>query len=161
MPGNKNSGRPPKPTEKLKLYGTYRKDRHGKRRDTSKLKKPVKMPDDLHETEQNLWERIIPDLEAAGMLKTVDESALRGMIEWLARYRLCVLWLKRRQVSAGFDGDSDSLDEVARIQNMAEKAWKQFFTVASRFGMSPSDRNRLSAEAEPIEDEFEQDLKHG
>lgn len=153
MAGNKNSGRPAKSTAMLKLHGNFRDDRHAERFDDSTLAPEIATPALLSETEAKCWDEIIPDLQAAGYVKRIDSTELRGMIEWLARYRVLIVWLRDRQSKPEVD-----VDEVLKIQGMAQKAWTTFFTIAGRFGLSPSDRSKLGTEHKPKQSDFDKEI---
>jgi P27 family predicted phage terminase small subunit len=159
MAGNASSGRPRKPTAKLRLLGAEREDRHGKRIDEKRFSSDVEKPSGLSELESRCWDEITPELFAVGVVKRTDSATLRGMVEWLARYRTCCLWLRKRQTVDSFDGDSEQVVLIARIQRMANNAWAAFVNSAARFGMTPSDRARLEMGDEKPADDFDEDLK--
>jgi P27 family predicted phage terminase small subunit len=162
MAGNRNSGRHRKPAAKLKLLGEYREDRHGDRFDDSHLDSAVEKPEGMNSVAERFWDSVVPGLVEAGYVKAIDQPQLRGMCEWWARYITASTWLSHRQTRGALDGELKDVELIAKIHGMAQKAWAAFSAVASRFGMTPSDRAKLAAEPKEEADEFDKDrLKHG
>lgn len=137
MPG----GRPPKPTADHKRDGTYQKCRHEDRADESlAIGKPQK-PDFADDRASKLWDLIVIGLPEKAQA-TLDTPLLIGLCRWWCR------WLDFMQKM----DDTESDVEHYKLMVMAAAAWKQFATLASRFGMSPVDRARLKiggGKAEP------------
>ena len=101
------------------------------------------------------WDANVPQLFAAGYAKTCDTPALRGMCEWWGIYRQS---LDRLASPEWADAAPVILNQ---LQGLASSAWKNFSNLAGRFGMTPADRAKLSADTKPIETDFETDIsKH-
>lgn len=121
-------GRPRKPTAILKLEGDYSPSRHGYRgaepQPDGTPRKPIGLPRDagLH------WDQIVPELSRLGVATRIDEAALEDMCRWWGRMQ--VLSRKTKQ-------DYRTLTLAA----MCAKQWRDY---ASRFGLTPSDRAKLS-----------------
>jgi len=130
-------GRPRKPIAQHLLDGTYREDRHG----NSFLPdgEPV-MPDWLSPEAQELWESIVPPLVKSGVATAVDAAELTALCDWWGLYRIA-----RQSLASIEDRKSRPYYDT---QILAGAAFKQFNTIASRFGLTPSDRARLQV-AEP------------
>lgn len=148
MGGNRNSGRPRKPTAKLKLHGNYREDRHGGRVDDTALAAIVQKPE-MAAIASAKWDELEPKLSAAGYLKDLDADCLRRYCEWWA------VWLVVVKVVNG-PGLLDRQDVL-----IANCASKNLTELGARLGLSPTDRAKLSADTKPIETDFETDIsKH-
>lgn len=159
MAGNGNSGRPRKPTAKLKLHGAYRDDRHGDRFDDSALSAEVVKPEGLDVHASALWDELVPTLVTNGIAKAVDVPELRGMCEWWSRYRTCMAALADSPTD--YTGLMDEIDDVPRLQTMAANAWKAFSAVAAKFGLTPADRAKLASDPKPATSDFDKDItKH-
>lgn len=139
------AGRPPKPTELHKLHGTFRKDRHGDREASEEAfqGRPVK-PDWLDEDAGQLWDELTSQMVPGKIAKRVDSTQLAVMCRWWARYK----YLMDRVEKESFD------DEVCdKLEARAKRAWATFDSIASRFGMTPSDRAKLRLKQDKNEDD--------
>lgn len=121
-------GRPRKPTAILKLQGDCSPSRYGYRgaepEPTGQPRKPMGLSRDA----SSHWDAIVPELIRTGVAKGVDESAIEDMCRWWGRLQV----LNRRR-----EQDYRTLTLAA----MCAKQWRDY---ASRFGLTPSDRARLS-----------------
>jgi P27 family predicted phage terminase small subunit len=125
-------GRPPKPIAAHRLDGTFRRDRHGD--DVREPSGKPTRPDWLSDTAAALWESLVPDLEERGIATAADWPELSAMCDWWSRYR---------QASEALDRVDYADSKAYRLQILAGAAWKNFSSVASRFGLNPADRARL------------------
>ncbi len=121
--------RPRKPTKTLKLHGGLRKDRHSSRSDEPKPTGKVVKPKGMSKDATAHWDQVVPGLLNTGVATSADVSALVRMCEWWAEGEKC-----RR---------SKSWKPMARVQAFAV-AHKQWRDLASRFGLTPSDRANLT-----------------
>lgn len=128
--------RPPIPTEFHRLNGTFRQDRHGGRLDAAPLPGTLNRPGNLSPAAGALWDEIAATLPP-GTLAAIDAAALTACCEWFARWKDL-----DRRLQAG-DGDEYKLLTLAAV------ASKQFATLAAKFGLSPSDRAKLTAPPPP------------
>ena len=123
------AGRPKLQTKTLRLHGGYRKERHSGRdaepQPTGKVTKPKGMSKDATEH----WNQVVPGLIDTGVATVADVPALVRMCEWWAEGEKC-----RR---------SKIWKPMARVQAFAT-AHKQWRDLASKFGMTPSDRASLT-----------------
>lgn len=133
MPGNHRSGKHPKPTAEHKAAGTYQPCRHANRLDNAAGGRPTK-PRKLAKDAARLWDIIVDYLDGRGVVDVIDATELE---------MLCRLWgLTRMALTAA---ERDPTDKDARIAATSYAA--RFEAVASRFGMSPVDRARLTMRA--------------
>src|SRR5262245_29297394 len=137
MPGDANSGRSRKPTARLKLRGTYRRDRQGGRFDDSR--RPAELPKTKGMSNQAaaLWDSLGLDLT---WLRRPDWPLFQAGCE------ACAAW------KAGWH----SSDAIKRRE--AHEALKLFVAIAAKLGMTPVDRARLAAEPKPNAGAFEAGL---
>lgn len=128
-------GRKPKTVEQLQAAGTYRADRHGRRRvatPASGAAAALARPSGLCGEAVTLWDQIAPELSAAGVIQPGDEPLLRMLCEVWALYRAAY-----REASLAPTDQAARSAVVAYAQAMDR--------LASRFGLSPSERGRLRA----------------
>ncbi|MEN1680330.1 MAG: P27 family phage terminase small subunit [Planctomycetota bacterium] len=76
-----------------------------------------------------LWKALVPQLVSTGLAKSVDSAELFALCQWWGEYRR-------------WDLDKKS-DPYKRLVGMAT-AYKQFRTIAAKFGLTPSDRASLN-----------------
>ena len=135
MPGNHRSGKHPKPTAEHIAAGTYQRCRHGNRMDAAgPVGRPTK-PRKLAKDAARLWDAVVDYLAGRGVVDVIDATELEMM---------CRLWGLTRAAMAA--AEKDPADKDARIAATSYAA--RFEAVASRFGMTPVDRARLTMKAE-------------
>ena len=124
--------RPRKPMAKLKLHGGYREDRHGNRQaEIAANGKPV-MPRGLSKHAKSHWKSVVEDLIRMDIAKRIDTPALQSMCEWWAE------WKMLQSGEAGIAGYKRLIQ-----MSMCHKQWRD---LASRFGLTPSDRAKLTVD---------------
>jgi P27 family predicted phage terminase small subunit len=122
MAGNKRSGRNPKP----RLFAA------GSDGPSVVVPGAVVVPAELDGEALRVWKGIVGPLAERGIVTAGDVPAAQAMCEFWALYRLALVQAK-----------IDPLDKNARC---AVKAYSsEFDRLASRFGLTPSDRQRLKA----------------
>jgi len=142
--GGKNSGHRKIPTAILKLQGAYREDRHGNRANEPTPSGHPQMPLTLSPAARKHWQRVVPLLVKMGVAKTVDTAALAGMCEAWSVYQDIHRYYRKA-------GVKDRLGLVTKLI-AARKDWG---VQAGMFGMTPSDRARLTVEPDESTDSFE------
>jgi phage terminase small subunit len=130
-------GRPPTPTAILQLNGGIRKGRHDNRDREPQPEGDAQQIVALEGDAQAAWEHLRPRLVAIGLATELDSMELTAMCEWWAEYRK---WCGMK-----------SENEYRRMVGMAA-AYKQFRTIAAKFGLTPTDRVGLSANVETKDD---------
>jgi P27 family predicted phage terminase small subunit len=137
--------RPRKPTQKLKLHGGYRKDRHKDRADEPEFDGTPEKPAGLKGEASALWDRIVEPLAKQHVARSIDATVLQGMCEWWALYRKAQAELDKLKLTpAKTVLDSDRLNEARKLQMIASRAWQYFAAAAAKFGLTPVDRARLN-----------------
>jgi phage terminase small subunit len=135
--GVAKSGRPRKPTSKLKAQGTYRADRHA-RKEPHAAGDPYEIGEMKGHARQ-LWDRVVPELVRMKVATAVDSAQLFAMCHW---------WREYRELQT-----LNSMDKYNRMIAMAT-AYKQFSAIASRFGLTPVDRASLEIEKSTADNPF-------
>lgn len=141
----------PTPSEVLRLRGSWRADLN--RGEPKPPLGPPERPDWLDEEAAAVWDQLVPQLEAMGVLTRIDGMAL-------ARY--CLIWKFWRRAALFVDkyGTSYSIKDG----NGRVKAFGQFPEVAQihklslalsrleqEFGLTPSARTRINVPLQPKE----------
>jgi P27 family predicted phage terminase small subunit len=153
-----------KPTEMLKLRGSYNPTLHGRDR---KLE-PIPLgeladeepPPDLTDTQEDIWRYAIANMPR-GVMKRIDRDLLRVWVEASDRHNTA------RLMQAMLDRDSKlkllikTPDGFAAspYNDILDKAGKTMIRVAQELGFSPAARPRLKADALTIEGKPEDDLR--
>jgi P27 family predicted phage terminase small subunit len=96
------------------------------------------------------WNRVVPQLSALGLLTALDRGAIAGGCQWWAMFVDAVKDIEENGTTfttdTGYQGPRPSVA-------MALKSWQQYLAFAARFGLTPSDRSRLSVpEPKPIDE---------
>jgi phage terminase small subunit len=126
-------GRPPKPTKILKLQGTARKDRHGRRNDLTLENYIPAAPDYFGQDALEEWQALVTDSQYSRVLARVD----RGMMELYCALRAEF----RKHLREGTEMPASRLTVMANA--------------ASKLGLNPSDRTKINMPQEPeVDDEF-------
>lgn len=128
-------GRPRTPTAILELQGDCTPSRHGYRGAEPKPEGEPKKPLGLPLAASDHWDEHIPRLVKMGVARSVDAPALEIMCRW---------WARMKELETQ-EPDYRNLTLLA----MCSKQWKDY---ASRFGMTPSDRAKLSTGSEEDHD---------
>jgi phage terminase small subunit len=116
-----------KPTAALKLHSDLRACHHGDRsREPQPTGKPVKPPT-LTGAAGAHWNAVVPSLIETGVATAQDTPALT---------RLCEFWGEYERTR-----DSEPKDRKRLL--MMVTAHRQWIDLASRFGLTPSDRARI------------------
>lgn len=140
MPG----GRPPKPTADLKLHGGLRMDRHaGREREPQPEGDAIQFVE-LPDEALRAWEFLVPRLIHVGLATELDSLELTAMCHWWGEYRK---WCEMK------DTEDVKVNEYRRMVGMAA-AYKQFRTIAAKFGLTPTDRVGLQGSRPNENDEL-------
>ena len=153
-----------KPTEMLKLRGSYNPTLHGRDR---KLE-PIPLgeladeepPPDLTDSQEDIWRYAIANMPR-GVMKRIDRDLLRVWVEASDRHNTA------RLMQAMLDRDSKlkllikTPDGFAAspYNDILDKTGKAMIRVAQELGFSPAARPRLKADPLTIEGKPEDDLR--
>jgi P27 family predicted phage terminase small subunit len=93
---------------------------------------------------RSLWRRLAPKLYDLGLLTELD-------LETFAT--LCDAWKEYIELERSIKSPTVTTDKGNVVMNpivsVRNQAWKRFVDMASRFGLSPSDRNHVRAVERP------------
>ncbi len=131
-------GPPRKPTELLKLHGTYRDDRHAKRGDQTPPANPLTKPKGMSAAASKLWDQVVREHEARNLLGEIDQAALQSCCELWGFYRAAVA-----------RANKEPTNKEARIA--VTSYWAAFNRAAVQFGLSPTARANLEIEKKPTD----------
>jgi len=140
-------GPPPKPTALRVLQGNP-----GKRPINSREPKPrsgtPRCPSWLDAEAKRCWQRLVPELEAMGVLTGIDGDALANYCDTWSRWKRAVLFLQN-------NGDvytiKDETGKVKYVQQLPQVAIARNLLSAlnryqQEFGLTPASRSRLVIE---------------
>lgn len=104
-------------------------------------RKAPPMPRSLTAKEKTIWKQLVPTLEDAGMLQTVDGFALEALVTEIAIMREAKSRLaKDGMISKGVAGQARKHPALQIIQDSQReiRAW------CERFGLDPSTRGKIT-----------------
>ena len=148
-------GRPRKPTQKHKLLGSYRPDRHGTNEPTP--------PDGVAECPawvlgeaRDHWACIAPMLEGMGIMSPAYSSGLALLVNSLGRYIEYEKQVSERGPVTITDKGNEIVNPYWAARN---KAWDQVWKALNGYGLTPSavssitmpDQNREGPEHDDME----------
>jgi P27 family predicted phage terminase small subunit len=113
----------------------------------------------LHREAKREWRRIVPELEALGLLTNLDRSALAGYCQSYARWYEAEVAIRRdgmiMTTATGYQQQTPAV-------GIARQALSDMRAFASEFGLSPAARTRISVKpAEGAKDATEDFLFGG
>lgn len=138
-------GPAPTPTPVLKLRGSTLVTKRREQTDVTGPAGRPDRPDWLDADAQATWDRLVPILEAMGVLTRIDANALS---------RYCRLWSRWRRAEAFIDQHGEMYplkDEGGKVRYfqqwpqvaVASKLAQQLTRLEQEFGMTPSARARI------------------
>jgi P27 family predicted phage terminase small subunit len=137
--------RPRKPTAILQFTGAFKKDpsRGRARSKEPKLRKGIGEPPDFLDTYgTEEWNRVVPDLEQAGVTSYVEATALGAYCQAVSRLRKAEAEIFRDGITIMTDGGLKKHPAVT----IAREAMLVIKAFASEFGMTPASRSRVTAQ---------------
>jgi phage terminase small subunit len=142
----KTAGRPPKPTQVLKLQGTYRKSRHGNRLDSDLRTLPTDFvipepPEGLHPKAKALWEPWIEGLLVKHVLTEVDFPTIEiGFVHLSQALRYGDMI---RSFHTADSLSNDDMEYLKRLEHLFAQSSKCFLEIMSEYGNTPAARAAL------------------
>lgn len=115
------SGRPPKPTNILKMQGTARKDRHAERADLQVESGLPEAPEWLSPEAVEEWNHLVSDSKYKSVLGKVDRAAMAIFCQMMGRF-----------IQGEKKGEPVQVSHVAALVNLGAK-----------LGLNPCDRVKL------------------
>jgi P27 family predicted phage terminase small subunit len=137
------AGRPPKPDGAKVLEGTWRKDRAQPSAFVPEAGTP-KPPAELTKEARAEWNRVVPLLEADGILAFVDLAGLVAYCDSYGTWQRATRMLKVKGLTFKTPkGYTQQRPEVS----IADRARKQMVDFAREFGWTPSARGKVKPPA--------------
>ncbi len=131
-------GPAPTPTAVLKLRGSWlAKDRTGEPEPSHDR---PRCPAWLDSCAKNLWRRLIPQLEAMGVLGTCDRNAVARYCLTFSKWRRAETFLMKHGDTATVRGELKPYPQVKMAMALAD----QLLKLEREFGLTPSARARLA-----------------
>jgi len=130
-------GPKPKPAILHIADGTHRRDRHGDPAAIVASPGTPERPKELAGDAKKLWDAIVPGLVESGVATERDAVELAEMCQWFKRYKKAAKECDRTAASNPY---------YRQLLLATKTAWGEFDGIASRFGLTPSDRARLKVE---------------
>lgn len=134
-------GRPRKSQALKKSQGTYRPDRDKNKGQTFPIAVPSGVPDVLSsEYEIDIWKQVTPPLFELAILSPTDIPLLIAFCQQMGFYFECqkIIKTEGKFVGKGYDR------KLNPAWKMAKEALQEAHRIGSKFGMTPSDRERLT-----------------
>lgn len=107
----------------------------------------------LNQEAKREWRRIVPELDALGLLTIVDRAALAGYCQAYARWRQAEEAIEKY----GMIGKTESgyVQQLPYV-SIAQKSLQILKGFAQEFGLTPSSRSRMSVADPESDDEMEE-----
>lgn len=147
--------RPPKPTELLRLSGTFRKDRHENRMDADIATIPQDAPlpappENLHPRALAQWEPWLRGLILKRVLTDADFSTLEIGFRHLSQ----ALYYSDQIAKEGMPDflTDDALDRRKALDKLFQESSTAFLKVMYEYGSTPAARAALKVPPEPEKD---------
>lgn len=131
-------GPPPTPNRLKELSGTLRADR--KRNAPEPRVEAPNCPTWLSREGKAEWRRIVPQLEALGLIAKIDRALLAGLCESWSTWVACEKVI--RQEGRTFKSPNGHICQRPEVA-IGCKALKDLTRLGAEFGLSPSARSRL------------------
>lgn len=147
--------KPPKPTELLKLQGTYKKYRHANRMDADLDVLPAETlqpppPDNLHPKASAQWEPWLKGLALKRVLTQADYLTLEIGFRHLSQ----ALYYSDAIAKEGMPDflDDEALERRKSLDRLFQEASKAYLKVMYEYGSTPAARAALKVPPEPEKD---------
>lgn len=137
-------GPAPTPTAKLRLSGSWRAKTRTNEPEPDRARPTC--PAWLRPEAKACWKRIVPQLEAMGVLGRIDRNALARYCELWARWRECAEFVQKHGETYPMKSKDGrviglaSFPQAKAMQSLSETLRK----LEAEFGMTPAGRARLA-----------------
>jgi len=158
MPGNKNSGRKPKPTGLKLISGNAGKRPLNLAEAEIDLDRPLPPPH-LTDDAKVEWGRVVETLYLAGLMTAVDRAALAAYCQaygrWAQAERALAEMAAKDPTTGGLLIKTSNGNAIQNpLVGIANKAQADLVRYAAEFGMTPSSRSRVQATPPEKENPF-------
>ena len=153
-------GPPPEPTALKVLKGNPGRRPLNDCEPRSKLERP-RCPTWLDKEAKSVWKKIVPKLEAMGVLTEIDGQALTRYCTAWAQWKRSIEFIQKRGDTFAIKDDKGEIRYLQQYPqvSIANKLATQLTRLEQEFGMTPSARTRIRIERSVELDEFERFLK--
>lgn len=143
MPGNKNSGRPRKPTSLKILSGTFQNVRANPNEPKPKVARP-KASKGLNPKVKKKYDELAEQTLKMGVLSEYDGNALEMCARSIVEYYQATDVLFKEGPDIEYQ-TKDGKQALLRSSNIAwaESAFKRASSMLAKFGLTPADRSRV------------------
>lgn len=155
-----HAGRKRKPTAMKVLQGTFRRDRHAAEVQHGEAKWP-KPPAHLSRLERKIWRRI--GQTCGPWVAPCDWPTINGVVSLFDRI-LTIQAAQRASEAAGrplASGEPNAEPTANPLYVMELKFWTALRGYIAILGLSPSDRARMPAAREPVENPLDRFITRG
>ncbi len=142
------AGRPPKPTEQLKLEGTYRKDRHEKRATNSALEPllAVECPEDITGKAREVW---LMQAQMLCELKRINTLNLPIFEQAMRAYKRAIECQTSIDEAGGMASYSAQMTPGQADLSIRERQFRKDYTdLIDTFGVTPVGAAKVSTPAQ-------------
>lgn len=138
--------RPPKPTNSLKLSGSFREDRHGSRIDAEGLdvSTDIECPLHLDEDARMEWDRVVENLKRVGLATSFDRAVLATYCASWSRWVACERLLAEQPLVVDGHRGVGIVNPLTRLSRDSRDA---MISSAKELGMTPSARSSIKIDA--------------
>jgi len=144
------SGPPPKPTRLKLLQGNPGRRPLSENEPQPEIGRPTR-PHWLLPEAKREWSRIVPELLRLGLLAKIDRAMISMWCQCWGMYVEAVKDIRQNGMSySKEDGYEGQRPSVAVMNHMIEK----MTTLSAKFGMTPSDRSKISVPQPEAKDAF-------
>jgi|TARA_R100000501_G_C2608316_1_gene103523 P27 family predicted phage terminase small subunit len=142
-----------KPSAQHKLQGTHREDRHSPNEmETTLATKDIDKDLFINKFAVDEWERTFTELGNIGLLMVTDITALMMLCNNVGIYMNCVKLLRENGLTIT---TPNGLEQQRPEVNTMVKMQEQYYKGCAKFGLTPTDRMKISVPEKKDEDEFE------
>jgi len=137
-----------KPTKLKQLEGDIHKERWNPNEPQPKVSRP-RCPQNLSDEARKEWRRIVPELEALGLLTTIDRAALAAYCAAWGRFIEAEKVIKEK---GSLYKTANGNVIISPMLSVANRAMEQMRVFGAEFGLTPSSRTRISATPQESDD---------
>lgn len=139
-------GRPIKSIEEHLKDGTYRKDRHANRGVTLDAVKEISIPENLNSFAAERWTEIVPSLQDAGLISSVDIPELTDAFLHYGFAQDCI-----NTVLENFGNTAEYLSQLNKFKDVDLVAkyseYMEYFNrIMHKFGVTPTERAKIKVQ---------------
>lgn len=143
-------GRPKKPTKIVKLMGNPGKRPLNKDEPQPREGIPEKPKNLLSKEASAEWDRIVPELEACGLLTKIDYAVLLGYCQAFGNWSKAVRMVAKHGTVVESPNGLKMTSPYVTQQNQAAALMRQF---ANDFGLSPASRAKVTMTGQKPEED--------